>query len=96
MKIFNLRANRGDHTRRLMSKCEGFSHKNIAIAVVVKVMEIRTTESGTQNGNLHFIRPRRFEDVILLHHHHHHISSSIQLVSNESTYYPQILDSMED
>jgi hypothetical protein len=64
--MFYLRANRTYYAGRFMSQRQWLLDKDVAIAVMIEIMKVRSTETGSPNSDLHLIRPWRLESSIFL------------------------------
>lgn len=75
-----------------MSQRQWFLYKDVAIAEMIEIMKVRSTKTGSLNGDLHLIRPWRLESSIFLPEYYNELSD--HNTSGNFTYYPQIFDTM--
>jgi hypothetical protein len=94
LKVFDLGTYGTNNASRLMTQCQGFLHNDVAIAVVIEVVEVRTAEASGLNSNLHLIGSWRWEAAVFLHMYH--VSRRIKIYPDEATHYSEIFNAMQD
>ena len=77
-----------------MTQVSGFLYNDVAIAVVIEVVKVRTTKPRGLNGYLHLIRFRRRETAVFLYENH--VNRRIKMYADEVTNYSEIFYAVQD